>query len=81
MYSNMSKRILFWIDVGLEHFGIAKYINELTDYELNVIFDVNDKLKDSLENQKIVNFKNNEKFARRLSPPKSIIEPILPKFT
>ena len=53
----MAKKILFFIDLWFFHFGIAKFIQEKSDYELFSIIEVEDKAKKFFNTQKIVNFK------------------------
>ena len=53
----MVDRILFWIDAGLIHFGIAKNLQEKLNADLYVIYDFNNHLTKSFKNQKLVNFK------------------------
>jgi hypothetical protein len=52
----MTDKILFWIDAGLMHFGIAKFIQNKIDAKLFSIYDLNHHLKKSFKNQKLVNF-------------------------
>ena len=52
----MEKKILFWIDAGLMHFGIAKFIQNKIYAKLFAVYDLNHHLKKSFENQKVVNF-------------------------
>ena len=52
----MKNKILFWVDVSLLQFGIAKTLKEKTDANLYVIYDLNHHLKKSFMNQNIVNF-------------------------
>ena len=52
----MKNKIIFWIDAGLLHFGIAKFVQDKTDAELFTIYDLNNNLKKSFRNQKLVNF-------------------------
>jgi len=53
----MAKKILFFIDLWFFHYGIAKYIQEKSDYELYSIIEAEDKAKKFFNNQQIVNFK------------------------
>jgi len=53
----MTKKILFFIDLWFFHYGIAKYIQEKSDYELFSIIEAEDKAKKFFNNQQIVNFK------------------------
>jgi len=41
----MAKKILFFIDLWFFHYGIAKFIQEKSDYELFSIIEVEDKAK------------------------------------
>ena len=52
----MKDKILFWIDVSLLQFGIAKMLKEKTDANLYVIYDLNHHLKKSFINQNIIKF-------------------------
>ena len=52
----MKPKLLFWIDQGLLHFGLAKFIQENLDCEIYSIFEVTEKVKKFFQNQKIVNF-------------------------
>ena len=54
----MSKKILFWIDVSLLQFGVAKMLQEKLDDEFYVIYDFNHHLKKSFKNQNIISFQN-----------------------
>ena len=63
----MVDRILFWIDAGLLHFGIAKNLQEKLDADLYVIYDFNNHLTKSFKNQKLVNFKKEWYFWEHLS--------------
>ena len=54
----MSKKILFWIDVSLLQFGVAKMLQEKLDDEFYVIYDLNHHLKKSFKNQNIISFQN-----------------------
>ena len=53
----MTDKILFWIDVSLLQFGIAKSLQEKLDSDLYVIYDLNHHLKKSFEKQSIIDFK------------------------
>ena len=55
----MAKKILFFIDLWFFHFGIAKYIQEKSDYELFTIYEAEDKAKKFFNKQQFVNFKKN----------------------
>ena len=55
---NTKDRILFWIDVSLIQFGIAKILQQKIDSDLYVIYDLGHKLKKSFKNQKLVDFKD-----------------------
>ena len=52
----MTEKILFWIDLGITQFGIAKYLKKKFDYELYAIYDINPKLKSEFQDQTIVDF-------------------------
>ena len=47
---------MFWIDQGLLHFGLSKFIQENLDCELYSIFEVTENVKKFYKNQTIVNF-------------------------
>lgn len=47
----MKDRILFWLDIGIEHFGIAKFLQEKYDCDLFAIVDINKGKKFYLEQQ------------------------------
>lgn len=53
----MSNRILFWIDVDFIYLGIAKHMLKKISFEPYAIIDVNDNVKKTFEEQKIVSFK------------------------
>tara|TARA_B100000745_G_scaffold248367_1_gene170397 strand:+ start:264 stop:1799 length:1536 start_codon:yes stop_codon:yes gene_type:complete len=63
----MVDRVLFWIDAGLIHFGIAKNLQEKLNADLYVIYDFNNHLTKSFKNQKLVNFKKEWYFWEHLS--------------
>jgi hypothetical protein len=50
-------KILFWIDVSLIQFGIAKMLQKKIDGDFYVIYDLSHHLKKSFMQQKIINFK------------------------
>ena len=52
----MKDKILFWIDAGLMHFGVAKTLQEQINADFFVIYDLNNHLKKSFKNQNLVNF-------------------------
>lgn len=52
----MKDRILFWIDYGLMHFGIAKSIQDNYDCDMFAIIDVNVKEKKFFIEQQLVHF-------------------------
>lgn len=54
----MKKKLLFWIDFGFIHFGIAKALQDAYDSDFFAIIDINDKAKEFFETQNIVKFKN-----------------------
>ena len=54
----MKDKILFWIDVSLVQFGIAKTLQEKIDSDFYVVYDLNHHLKKSFKKQNIINFKN-----------------------
>ena len=62
----MKDKILFWIDAGLMHFGVAKTLQEQIDADLFVVYDLNNHLKKSFKNEGIENAFNQElkKFLR-----------------
>jgi len=49
-------KILFWLDIALQFFGIAKFLQEKHPCEMFAIVDVHDKSKIFFQNQKFVNF-------------------------
>ena len=53
----MTDKILFWIDLGLIQFGIAKFLQKKYRCEMYAIYDLNPNLKKSFKNQNLVNFK------------------------
>ena len=63
----MNDRILFWIDAGLVHLGIAKNLQEKLDADFYAIYDFNNHLTKSFKDQKIVNFKKEWYFWENLS--------------
>lgn len=52
----MKDRILFWVDGGLQHFGIAKFFLEKYDCDSFAIIDINDNLKNFFLRQNLVKF-------------------------
>ena len=58
LQENRKYKILFWIDVSLLQFGVAKMLQEKLDDELYVIYDLNHHLKKSFKNQNIISFQN-----------------------
>ena len=52
----MKKRILFWIDQELFHFGVARFLQENSDYDMYSIYEITEKPKSFFQNQTIVNF-------------------------
>ena len=53
----MTDKILFWVDISLLQFGIAKILQEKINNDFYVIYDLNHHLKKSFLKQNIVNFK------------------------
>ena len=53
----MVAKILLWLDVFSQHFGMATYLQKKYNYEISAVIDVN-KGKKFYEEQKFVNFKN-----------------------
>ena len=51
------KKILFWIDISLLYFGLAKFIQENFDCDMYSIYEITEKPKNFLKKQDIVNFK------------------------
>ena len=43
LQKNKKNKILFWIDLGVTHFGIAKFLQK--EYDLFAIYDVNPNQK------------------------------------
>ena len=54
LQKNKKNKILFWIDLGVTHFGIAKFLQK--EYDLFAIYDVNPNQKKEFMNQESVNF-------------------------
>jgi len=52
----MKKRVLFWIDQSLIHFGIAKFLQENSNCEIYSIYEITEKPKIFFQTQNIVNF-------------------------
>ena len=50
----MQTKILFWIDVSLIQFGIAKTLQKKIDADFYVIYDLNHHLKKSFVQQKMI---------------------------
>jgi len=50
------KKILFWLDGYIIHFGIASYLQKILDSEFYAIISVNEKIKKFYQNQTFVNF-------------------------
>lgn len=67
IFNHMKDRILFWIDAGLMHFGVAKNLQKLLDAELYAIYDLNNHLAKSFKKQKLVNFKKEWYFWENIS--------------
>lgn len=53
----MAKKILFWLDSHLLYFGIAKFLQEKTNFDSYSIVDINNSAKPFFENQSLVEFK------------------------
>jgi hypothetical protein len=53
----MTEKILLWLDVFSQHFGMAKWLQEKYNYDISAVIDVN-KGKIFYEEQTFVNFKN-----------------------
>jgi len=53
----MTDRILFYLDIDLIHFGIAKYLSDKIDCELYAIVDINAKAKKFFLEQDLISFK------------------------
>jgi len=58
LQENRKNKILFWIDISLLQFGVAKMLQEKLDDEFYVIYDLNHHLKKSFKNQNIISFQN-----------------------
>ena len=54
----MKKKIIFWIDGNLSTFCIPKKIQEDIDCEMHAIFNVTNKPKKFIQNQKLIDFKS-----------------------
>ena len=52
----MKKKILFWVDIVMAHFGLAYQLQQKLDGEFYAIIDTPNKPKKMFKNQKIVNF-------------------------
>ena len=53
----MKHKLLFWHDVSMVHFALAKYIQDNFDCELFAIFDIANKSRLFFETQQFVNYK------------------------
>jgi hypothetical protein len=53
----MAEKILLWLDVFSQHFGMATYLQKKYNYEISAVIDVN-RGKKFYEEQKFVDFKN-----------------------
>ena len=51
----MSSKVIFWIDRTFVEFGVAKYLQDVTEHEFFTIFDVTDKAKEFFQSQKFLN--------------------------
>lgn len=65
----MKDKILFWIDFGFVHFGIANAMQKQQESELYAIIDVNDKAKKFFQTQSIVNFQNTWYYLDQVKTP------------
>ena len=54
----MKKKIIFWVDGNLSTFCILKKIQEDIDCEMHAIFNVTNKPKKFIQNQKLIDFKS-----------------------
>ena len=45
------KKILFWIDISLLYFGLAKFIQENFDCDMYSIYEITEKPKNFLKNR------------------------------
>ena len=52
----MKKRLLFWTNVFMLHFGLAYYLQQKIDAEFYAIIDVPNKPKKMFQNQNLINF-------------------------
>ena len=50
----MKKKIIFWVDGNLSTFCILKKIKEDIDCEMHAIFNVTNKPKKFIQNQKLI---------------------------
>ena len=57
LQESRKNKILFWVDVSLIQFGIAKTLQEKIDSDFYIIYDLNHHLKKSFMQQNLVNFK------------------------
>jgi len=53
----MKDKILFWLDVDLEHFGLAHSFQKKYDADYYAIIDINDQIRIFFEKQNLVKFK------------------------
>jgi len=60
-------KILFFIDLWFFHFGIAKYLQDRSDFELYSIIESEDKAKKFFNNQQIVKFKKTWQYLDNVS--------------
>jgi len=68
----LKDKILFWIDMSLLQFAIAKTLQEKIDSDLYVIYDLNHHLKKSFKKQDFVNFKKEWYFWDHLGETKKV---------
>jgi len=52
----VKKKILFWVDIVMAHFGLAYQLQQKLDVEMFAIIDTPNKPKKMFKNQKIINF-------------------------
>ena len=53
----MKPKLIFWIDMSMFYFGLAKSLQEMFDCDLFTVIECTDKPKKKIKEQKIVGFK------------------------
>lgn len=72
--ADKQNKILFWIDLELATFGIAKFLKEKYDCDLFAIIDISKYGKEFFVNQEIVPFKNVWYLRDEISKPKDNVD-------